>query len=92
MPSLDTMEASKVKHVLVFGPPKSGKTELVGNWPMASQGCVAYGRPCEYMDMCQLPTESLGAKLKENQLVERDRKTGEVAEYDFELTLKELLL
>ena len=63
-----------------------------GNWPMASQGCVAYGRPCEYMDMCQLPTESLGAKLKENQLVERDRKTGEVAEYDFELTLKELLL
>ena len=30
MPSLDTMEESKVKHVLVFGPPKSGKTELVG--------------------------------------------------------------
>ena len=62
-----------------------------GMWPICSQGCVSFGRPCEYMDICQLPTESLMAKLKETQLVDRDRKTGEIAEYDFELTLKELL-
>jgi len=30
MPSLNDMEESKIKHVVVYGGPKSGKTELVG--------------------------------------------------------------
>ena len=31
MPRLDTIEASKTSRVLIFGPPKTGKTEIVGN-------------------------------------------------------------
>lgn len=30
MPKLDNLEESKTKRILVYGPPKSGKTELVG--------------------------------------------------------------
>lgn len=30
MPALNTLQASKTKRILVYGPPKSGKTELVG--------------------------------------------------------------
>lgn len=30
MPSLSSMQESPIKHVVVYGPPKSGKTELVG--------------------------------------------------------------
>lgn len=30
MPSLSSMKESPIKHIVVYGPPKSGKTELVG--------------------------------------------------------------
>lgn len=30
MPALNTLHASKTKRILVYGPPKSGKTKLVG--------------------------------------------------------------
>lgn len=62
-----------------------------GIWPMHGESCVAFGKPCEYMDVCHLDTGNLMARLKEDQLVERDRSTGEEATYDFEIPVEELL-
>ena len=61
-----------------------------GIWPMNGENCTAFGRNCEYMDVCHLDTQNLMSKLKENQLQELD-KEGNIREYDFELTLEDLL-
>jgi hypothetical protein len=62
-----------------------------GIWPQHGESCTSFGRACEYMDVCGLDTRNLMSPLRENQLVERDRRTGEIVEYDFELTLEDLL-
>ena len=61
-----------------------------GIWPMNGESCTSFGRNCEYMDVCHLETANLMAKLRENQLEETDRE-GNLKQYDFELTLEELL-
>lgn len=61
-----------------------------GIWPMHGESCTQFGRNCEYMDVCHLATENLMAKLRENQLEELD-KDGNPKEYDFELTLEDIL-
>jgi len=55
-----------------------------GIWPMQGSACVDFGRPCEYMDLCQLDTESLMKQLRECDMIED-------TEYSFEIPLEELL-
>lgn len=30
-----------------------------GHWPMRGESCVSFGRPCQYLDICELKTENL---------------------------------
>lgn len=55
-----------------------------GVWQVRGESCCDFGRVCDFMDMCQMPTERLAAPLLESQLVE-DK------EYQFEFTLQELI-
>lgn len=62
-----------------------------GIWPMHGEACVSFGRECDYMDICQLPTERIMAKLREHHYKDLSYETGEEMEYQFEISLEELL-
>lgn len=55
-----------------------------GIWPVHGESCTAFGRVCDYMDMCQLDTDRLASPLLESQLTE-DK------EYQFNFSIQELL-
>lgn len=55
-----------------------------GIWQIRGESCCDFGRPCDYMDTCQLPTNRLTVPLNESML--EDPKT-----YQFNFTLLDLL-
>ena len=62
-----------------------------GIWPMYGESCNSFGRDCDYMDICQMPTERIMTKLRESHYIDRNYETGEEMVYQFEITLEELL-
>lgn len=62
-----------------------------GIWPMHGEHCNSFGRDCEFMDSCQLQTERLMEPLKEKHFKDLSRDTGLEVEYQFEITLGELI-
>lgn len=55
-----------------------------GVWQVRGESCCDFGKPCEYMDICQLETNRLTLPLDESMLTENK-------EYAFQFTLEELL-
>lgn len=55
-----------------------------GMWPMRGNHCLNYNKPCEFLGICHMETESLIKPLRESDL-------EEINEYQFEFTLEELL-
>lgn len=62
-----------------------------GIWPMYGEHCNSYNKDCEYMDICHLDTERIIQPLRERHYLDIDRDTGEVSEYQFEITLEDLI-
>lgn len=63
-----------------------------GIWPMYGEACYSFGRDCDYMDICQLPTERIMVKLREHHYLDRNYETGEEMTYQFDILLEDLLL
>lgn len=61
-----------------------------GIWPLRGESCTRFGRTCEFMDICQLPTQRLMQPAREIHRKDINRDGVEV-EYQFDLTLQELL-
>lgn len=61
-----------------------------GIWPMRGESCQRFGKPCAYMDVCQLSTERLAEPLREKHFQDSG-EGGKVIEYQFDMTLAELL-
>lgn len=62
-----------------------------GIWPMHGESCNSFGRDCEYMDICHLSTEHQMKPLNAKHLLDINRDTGEVQDYQFEIKVEELL-
>lgn len=61
-----------------------------GIWPMRGESCGRFNKPCNFLDVCHLPTGNLAAPLREIHYKDRSRG-GVEAEYQFDLTLAQLL-
>lgn len=59
-------------------------------WPMRGESCTAFGKVCEYMDICQLETKNLMKPLTEAHYEDVSRE-GTKVEYDFNIDIGELL-
>lgn len=57
-----------------------------GNWPMRGGSCYKYGKPCQFFDICELPTNRIMKPLKQIHIDTEENKP-----YDFVLKLEELL-
>jgi hypothetical protein len=55
-----------------------------GIWQVRGESCKNFGRPCDYLDVCQLDTHSLATPLTENQV-------ADPKDYQFTFTIQDLL-
>lgn len=62
-----------------------------GIWPMYGESCNSFGRDCEFMDVCHLDTRNLMEPLREKHFIDRSYDTGQKVNYQFEISLQELL-
>lgn len=62
-----------------------------GIWPMYGESCNSFGRDCEYMDICHLDTRNIMEPLREKHFLDRSYETGQPVNYQFQLTLQELI-